>query len=148
MWVYQGNGLNVSEGRDVLFILYSAGDAIIAKVLCDFLDHNGYETISASESTNEDFRIDITNKDHLLATAQLMPKTLVLYSDCASPVFCKSVEQILAMEDLHAKLHVLVFNTYATELQIPRAVNRTFSDRRMMTARVKDLLDGIGGMFM
>jgi len=136
------------EGRDVLFILYSAGDAIIAKVLCDFLDHNGYEAISASESTSEDFSIDITNEDHLLATAQLMQKTLVLYSDCASPVFCKSVEQIFAMEDLHAKTHVLFFNTNPTELQIPRAVKRRFSDRRMMTAIVTDLLDGISGMFM
>ena len=137
-----------SERRDVLFILHSAQDAIVAKDLCGFLDHNGYVTITASESTSEDFSIDISNQDHLLTTAQMMPKTLVLYSDHASLVFRRAVEQILAVKDLHAQTHILIFNTDATELQIPRAVNRKFTDQRMMTARLKDLLDGVGGMFV
>jgi len=134
--------------RDVLFILHSAQDAIVAKDLCDFLDHNGHLTITASESTSKAISIDISKEDHLLTTAQVMSKTLVLYSDRASLVFRKAVEQILAVEDLHAKTHILIFNTDATELQIPNAVNRRFTDRGMMTARVKDLLDGVGGMFM
>ena len=137
-----------SEGKNVLLTLYSAGDGILAKGLCDFLDNNGYVTITASESTSEDFSIDISNKNHLQATTQVLHTTLVLYSDRASPVFRKSVEQILAVDDLHPKTHILIFNTYATELQIPNAVHRRFTDRRMMTTRVKDLLDGVGGMFM
>ena len=77
-----------------------------------------------------------------------MDTTLVLYSDRASPVLNKAVEKILAVDDLHAKTNFLIFNTYATELKIPNTVNRRFTDRRMMTRRVKDLLDGVGGMFM
>jgi len=137
-----------SEGKHVLLILYSAGDGIVAKGLCDFLDNNGYVTITASESTNEDFSIDISSKDHLQATAQLLQKAIVLYSDRVSQVFRKAVEQILAVDDLHPKTHILIFNTYATELQIPNTVHRRFTDRRMMTTRVKDLLDGVGGKFM
>jgi len=140
--------LMFSDGTNVLLILYSVGDGIVAKVLCDFLDNNGYVTITASESTSEDFSIDITNQDHLQATAQVLHITLVLYSDRASPVFRKAVEEILAVDDLNSKTHILIFNTYATELQIPNTVHRRFTDRRMMTTRVKDLLDGVGGMFM
>jgi len=137
-----------SEGKNVLLTLYSAGDGILAKGLCDFLDNNGYVTITASESTSEDFSIDISNEDHLQATAQMLHITLVLYSDRASPVFRKAVEQVLAVDELHPKTHILIFNTYATELQIPNTVNRRFTDRKMMTTRVEELLDGVGGMLM
>jgi len=129
-------------------LLHSAGDGIVAKGLCDFLDNNGYVTITASESTSEDFSIDISNEDDLQATAQVLHRTLVLYSDRTSPVFRKAVEQILAVDDLHPKTHILIFNTYATELQIPNVVNRRFTDRKMMTTRVEELLDGVGGKFM
>ena len=77
-----------------------------------------------------------------------MDITLVLYSDRASPVLQNALEQIIAVEDLHVKTKFLIFNTYATELQIPNTVIRRFTDRRMMTTTVKDLLDGVGGMFM
>ena len=126
--------------------MYSAGDAIVAKVLCDFLHEIGHLTIPVSESLSEALSIDMSNEDQLLDTAHLMDTTLVLYSDRASPVLHKAVEQILAVDDLHAKTNVLVFNTCATELQIPDAVNRRFTDRIMMTTRAKDLLDGVGGI--
>jgi len=128
--------------------LNSAGDDILAKVLCDFLHQNGHLTIPVSESASEALSIDMSNEDQLVDTAHLMDITLVLYSDRASPVLHNAVEKILAVEDLHAKTNVLIFNTYATELQIPNAVNRRFTDHRMMPARVKDLLDRVGGMFM
>jgi len=128
-------------------LLHCDGDAIVAKGLCDFLDKNGYCTIPASESASEPLSINMSNEDELLDTALVM-NTLVLYSDLASPVLHKAVEQILAVEDLHAKTHFLFFNTYAEELQIPNAVNRRFTDRRMMTERVKHLLNGVGGMCM
>jgi len=131
-----------------MFLLYSADDAIVAKSLCEFLHQNGHFTIPASESASEALSIDMSSEDKLVDTAHLMDITLVLYSDRASPVLHKAVEQILAVDDLHAKTKVLIFNTYATELQIPNAVNRSFTDRRMMTTRVTDLLDGVGGMFM
>jgi len=129
-------------------LFYSDEDAIVAKSLCEFLHQNGHLTIPASESASEALNIDMSNEDQLLDTAHLMDTTLVLYSDRASPVLYKAVERILAVDDLHAKTHFLIFNTYATELQIPNTVNRRFTDRRMMTRRVKDLLDGVGGMFM
>ena len=128
--------------------MYSAGDAIVVKDLCDFLHQNGHLTIPASESASEALSIDMSNGDQLLDTARTLHITLVLYSDRASLVLYNAVKSILAVEDLHAKTHVLIFNTYATELQIPNAVNRRFTDRRMMTTRVKDLLDRVGGMFM
>ena len=90
----------------------------------------------------------MSNEDQLLDTAHLMDITLALYSDRASPVLQKALERILAVDDLHVKTKFLIFNTYATELQIPNAVIRRFTDRKMMTTRVKDLLDGVGGMFM
>jgi len=129
-------------------LLYSYGDDIIAKSLSDFLDHNGYVTITASESKGEDFSIDISNEDHIQATAQVLQKTLVLYSNRVSPVFRNAVEHILSLDYLHVKTHVLIFNTDATELNIPNTVNRRFTDRSMMTTRVKDLLDGVGGKFI
>ena len=120
----------------------------MVKDLCDFLHQNGHLTIPASESASEALSIDMSNGDQLLDTARTLHITLVLYSDRASLVLYNAVKSILAVEDLHAKTHVLIFNTYATELQIPNAVNRRFADRRMMTTRVKDLLDRVGGMFM
>jgi len=128
--------------------LYSDEDAIVAKSLCEFLHQNGHLTIPASESASEALSIDMSNEDQLLDTAHLMDTTLVLYSDRASPVLHKAVEHIFAVDELHAKTKVLIFNTYATELQIPNAVNRSFTDCRIMTTRVTDLLDGVGGMFM
>jgi len=138
----------ISEGIDVLLVLYSAGDTMVTKSLCDFLDHNGYVTVTASESTSEVLSIDISNQDHLQAITQMLQKTLVLYSDCASPIFRNTVEQMFAVEYLHPKTHILMFNTYATELKIPKTVKRRFTDRRMMTTRAKKLLDGVGGMFL
>ena len=138
----------VSGSGNIILLLYSEDDAIVAKVLCDFLHQIGHLTIPVSESASEALSIDMSNEDQLLDTAHLMDITLALYSDRASPVLQKALEQILAVDDLHVKTKFLIFNTYATELQIPNAVIRRFTDRKMMTTRVKDLLDGVGGMFM
>jgi len=140
--------LYFSGSGNTILLLYSAGDAIVVKGLCDFLHQIGHLTIPVSESASEALSIDMSNEDQLLDTAHLMDITLVLYSDRASPVLQKAVQQIFAVDDLHVKTKYLIFNTYATELQIPNAVIRRFTDRIMMTTRVKDLLDGVGGMFM
>ena len=131
-----------------MLVLCSESDVIIAQEVCGFLDQNGFETIFASESKSEEFSIDISNENDLLETVQLLPRSLLVYSDCVSPDFRKAVEQIFAVKNLHTKSYILIFNTSATELQIPDAVNRRYTDRRMMQKRALDLLQGVGGMYM
>jgi len=129
-------------------VLHSVEDATVAKGLFDILDQIGYVPISAYESNSDDFGVDISNEDHLLATAQMLRKTLVLYTDRASPDFRQAVEQILAVGDLHTNTYLLICNTHAAELHIPDAINKSFTDLRMLKKRAKDLLEGISCMFL
>jgi len=82
--------------RCVLLVLHTAGDARVARRLCNYLDKDGFETICASDATSADFSIDISNEEQIVAAAQLLTKVLVLYTESASPVFLQTVKQILA----------------------------------------------------
>lgn len=97
-------------------------------------------TIPANEMANGDFSIDISNDLHLLDTARLLHKTLVLYTDLARPVFRQAVETILGFSDLHAQTYILIFNTCAGDLTIPDAIERRCTDCTMMQKTIMDLL--------
>jgi len=126
--------------RFVLLVLHTAGDAIVARRLCNCLDNYGFETICTSDATSADFSIDISNEEQIVAAAQLLTKVLVLYTESASPVFLQAVEQILALDDLHSKTHVLIHNANIAELRIPRTVARRFTSSRTIRMQAIYLL--------
>lgn len=115
-------------------------DAELVKQICDFLDNNGYITIPASETSNNAFDVSIEDENHLRNTVDLFQKTLVVYTDLTSSFFRDAVDTVMSFNELHQKIHILVFNTHAAELEVPGDISIAFTDVTLLLSNGLKLL--------